>query len=35
VTKPEKVSCANPKEIHAQNRKAGLTKHAPHGRGSA
>lgn len=24
VTKPEKVSCANPKEIHAQNRKAGL-----------
>ena len=27
MTKPEKVSCENPKEIHAQNRKSGLTKH--------
>ena len=27
VTKPEKLSCTDPKEIHAQNRKSGLTKH--------
>ena len=27
MTKPEKVACQNPKEICAQNRKSGLTKH--------
>ena len=27
MTKPEKLSCTDPKEIHAQNRKSGLTKH--------
>lgn len=27
MTKPEKVACRNPKEICAQNRKSGLTKH--------
>lgn len=27
VTKPENISCRNPKEICAQNRKSGLTKH--------
>lgn len=28
MTKPEKLSCANLKEIHAQSRKSGLTKHS-------
>ena len=27
MTKPEKLSCTDPKEIHAQSRKSGLTKH--------
>ena len=27
MTKPEKAACRNPKEICAQNRKSGLTKH--------
>ena len=27
MTKSEKVACRNPKEICAQNRKSGLTKH--------
>lgn len=29
MTKPEKLSCTDPKEIHAQSRKSGLTKHKP------
>lgn len=28
MTKTEKVACRNPKEICAQNRKSGLTKHS-------
>ena len=38
MTKPEKVTCRNPKETRAQNRKSGLTKHkweAPLERGHA
>ena len=27
MTKPEKVPCTDPKEIHAQNLNLGLTKH--------
>ena len=27
MARPEKVACRNPKEIRAQNRKSGLTKH--------
>ena len=27
MTKPEKLSCTDPKEIHAQNLNLGLTKH--------
>lgn len=30
MTKPEKVACRNPREICAQNRKSGLTKHTRH-----
>lgn len=28
MTKPEKVPCTDPKEIHAQNLNLGLTKHS-------
>ena len=31
VTKPEKLSCTDPKEIRAQNREPGLTKHTLQG----
>ena len=31
MTKPEKVPCTDPKEIHAQNLNLGLTKHTARG----
>lgn len=31
MTKPEKVPCTDPKEIHAQNLKLGLAKHTCQG----